>query len=271
MIKAWADSTDLTLLQTTTGIARYWLAYGSVIPSALAGVAAGLASGSRRAGVNVTGSLWSELASGFSGIDMVVKGEEHLWSSRPCVFIFNHQSACEVFLCGRLIRRDIFGIAKKEARAKPVVGIVMDLMGTVFIDRDNPAGAIASMRPAINALKGGRSMLIAPEGTRSPDGRLRPFKKGAFHVAMTARVPLVPILFHDSGKRLHPGSGIARPGLVHVTVLPPIPTTKWKASELDRRVDEVHRLFAKTLGQKVSRRNSRKRSRTGAAKKSRKP
>ncbi len=270
MIKAWADRADLTLLQTTTGIARYWLAYGSVIPSALAGIATGLASGSRRAGVNVTGSLWSELASGFSGIDMVVKGEEHLWSSRPCVFIFNHQSACEVFLCGRLIRRDIFGIAKKEARAKPIAGLVMDLMGTVFIDRANRQGAIASMRPAIDALKGGRSMLIAPEGTRSTDGRLRPFKKGAFHIAMAARVPLLPILFHDSGKRLRPGSGIARPGLVHVTVLPPIPTKKWKAAELDRRVDEVHRLFAKTLGQKNSRRNSRPRSRTSAAKKGRK-
>ena len=268
MIKAWADRTDLTLFQTTTGIARYWLAYGSVIPSALAGIAAGLASGSRRAGINVTASLWSELASGFAGIDMRVKGEEHLWSSRPCVFIFNHQSACEVFLCGRLIRRDIFGIAKKEARAKPVAGFVMDLMGTVFIDRTDRANAISALRPAVEALKKGRSMLIAPEGTRSPDGRLRPFKKGAFHVAMAAGVPLVPILFHDSGKRLRPGSGIARPGFVHVTVLPPIPTKRWKAAELDRHVDEVHRLFAKTLGQKNSQRKSRPRRRTSAAKKS---
>ena len=113
-------------------------------------------------------------------------------------------------------------------------------------------------------------MLIAPEGTRSPNGRLRPFKKGAFHVAMAAGVPLVPILFHDSGKRLRPGSGIARPGIVHVTVLPPIPTKRWKAADLDRHIDEVHRLFAKTLGQMDGRGNSRLRRRTHAAKKSRK-
>ncbi|MFQ5457901.1 MAG: lysophospholipid acyltransferase family protein, partial [Myxococcota bacterium] len=232
MIKAWADRDDLNLLQTTTGIARYWLAYSAVVPSAIAGFAAGVASGSRRAGINVTGSLWAELASGLTGIDMRVEGEEHLWSSRPCVFIFNHQSACEAFLCARLIRRDTFGIAKKEARKKPVAGFVMDLMGTVFIDRSDRRNAIAALRPAVNALKQGRSMLIAPEGTRSGDGRLLPFKKGAFHIARTAGVPLVPIIFHDSGKRLRPGSGIARPGLVHVTVLPPIPTGKWKAADL---------------------------------------
>ncbi len=264
MIKAWQDRRDLTLLQTATGIARYWLAYGSVVPSALAGLASGLASGSRWAGINVTGTLWGELASGLTGIDMKVRGEEHLWSSRPCVFMFNHQSACEVFLCARLLRRDAFGIAKQEIRKKPLAGMVIGLMGTVFIDRDDRARAIASLRPAIEALRQGRSMLIAPEGTRSPDGRLGAFKKGGFHVAMAAGVPIVPIIFHDSWKRLHPGSGIVRPGMVHITVLPPIPTKQWKSAELERRMADVRRLFLKHLGQKddASGAGKRRRGRT---------
>jgi putative phosphoserine phosphatase/1-acylglycerol-3-phosphate O-acyltransferase len=243
MIKAWEDRSDLTFLQTATGIARYWLAYGSVVPSALAGLASGLASGSRWAGINVTGTLWGELASGLTGIDMKVRGEEHIWSSRPCVFMFNHQSACEIFLCARLLRRDAFGIAKQEIRKKPLAGMVIGLMGTVFIDRSDRARAIASLRPAIEALRRGRSMLIAPEGTRSPDGRLGAFKKGGFHV------PIVPIIFHDSWKRLHPGSGIVRSGMVHVTVLPPIPTKQWRSAELERRMAGVRRLFLKHLGQ----------------------
>jgi putative phosphoserine phosphatase/1-acylglycerol-3-phosphate O-acyltransferase len=253
LIKAWADRDDLTLYETVTGIARYWLAYGSVVPSALAGLATGLASGSQATGINVTGSLWGELASGLTGIDVEVVGEEHLWSSRPCIFLFNHQSACEIFLCARLLRRDTFGIAKKEAKEKPVAGLVIDLMGTVFIDRADPTSAIAALKPAVEALKSGRSMLIAPEGTRSADGRLGPFKKGAFHVALASGVPIVPIIFHDSWKRLRPGSGIARPGLVHVTVLPPIPTKTWKSKDLDKHIMDVRRKFLVTLGQKERR------------------
>jgi putative phosphoserine phosphatase/1-acylglycerol-3-phosphate O-acyltransferase len=250
MIRAWADHKDLTLRQTVSGIARYWLAYGSVLPAATAGLVTGILSGSRWAGINATGTIWGELASGLTGIDMDVQGEEHLWSSRPCVFIFNHQSACDVFLCARLLRRDAFGIAKKEIRDKPVVGFVMDLMGTVFIDRANHVQALHALGPAVRALRRHRSMLIAPEGTRSPDGRLLPFKKGAFHVAMEARVPIVPIVFHDSWKRLHPRSGIVRPGRVRVTVLPPIPTRQWEASRLEAHIANVRRLYLRTLGRK---------------------
>jgi putative phosphoserine phosphatase/1-acylglycerol-3-phosphate O-acyltransferase len=250
MIRAWADRKDLTFRQTVSGIARYWLAYGSVLPAAAAGLVTGILSGSRWAGINATGTIWGELASGLTGIDMDVQGEEHLWSSRPCVFIINHQSACDVFLCARLLRRDTFGIAKKEIRDKPVVGFVIDLMGTVFIDRANRVQAVHALGPAVRALRRHRSMLIAPEGTRSPDGRLLPFKKGAFHVAMEARVPIVPIVFHDSWKRLHPHSGIVRPGRVRVTVLPPIPTKTWKASQLDRHMEAIRQLYLDTLASK---------------------
>ena len=250
MVRAWEDRKDLTLLQTVSGIARYWLAYGTAVPAAMAGFAAAAASGSRWTGINTLGSVWSELAGAFMGIEVKVKGEEHLWSSRPCVFIFNHQSAIDVLTCARLVRRDTFGIAKQEVRQKPVVGAIIGLMGTVFIDRADRMKALEALRPAVEEIRRGRSMLIAPEGHRAADGQLLPFKKGAFHIAMQAGVPLVPIVFHDAYKRLRPGSGIARPGTVHVTVLPPIPTTHWKASRLDDHIAEVRRLFLRALGQK---------------------
>ncbi len=262
MIKAWQDDRgDLSLLDTVTGIARYWLAYGCALPSAVAGLAAGLASGSRWTGINATATVWGELASAFTGVYPEVTGEEHLWSSRPCVFLLNHQSACDALLCARLLRRDTFGIAKKEIREKPVAGFVIGLMGTVFIDRKDPVGAIMALRPAIEALRQGRSMLIAPEGTRSVGGRLGPFKKGAFHVALAARVPIVPIVFHDSWKRLRPGSGIVRPGIVHVTVLPPIPTKTWKTSQLDRHIEAIRQLYLDTLARKGSPTRARRRRR----------
>jgi putative phosphoserine phosphatase/1-acylglycerol-3-phosphate O-acyltransferase len=249
MIHAWEDHEDLSLLETVSGIARYWLAYGSAIPAAMAGFVAGAASGSRWTGINVLGGLWADLGGAFMGIEPKVKGEEHLWSSRPCVFIFNHQSAIDPLLCARLIRRDTFGIAKKELRQKPVAGAVIGLMGTVFIDRADHVKAVEALRPAVEEIRRGRSMIIAPEGHRSPDGKLLPFKKGAFYVAMQAGVPLVPLVIHDAYKRLRPGSGIARPGTVHVTVLPPIPTERWKATQINRHIADVRAIFLRELGQ----------------------
>jgi putative phosphoserine phosphatase/1-acylglycerol-3-phosphate O-acyltransferase len=249
MIKAWEDARDLSLPEKVSGIARYWLAYGSAVPAAIGGAAAAVASGSRWTGINATANIWAELGAAFLGIRMEVSGEAHVWSTRPCVFLFNHQSAIDVLVCARLLRRDTFGIAKQEARRKPVVGRIMGLMGTVFIDRADREKAIAAMKPAVDEIKRGRSMLIAPEGTRSPDGKLGPFKKGAFHVAMAAGAPLVPIVIHDAWKRLRPGSGVVRPGTVHVTVLPPIPTRSWKAADLDRHIAEVRHRYLKALGQ----------------------
>src|SRR5439155_517770 len=165
----------------------------------------------RRDMVNLAITTWGEFGTALAGVRLQVHGEEHLWSHRPAVFIFNHQSAIDMLLLCKLLRRDFVGVAKQEARRNPLFGPAFALAGTVFIDRFDRQRAIAALRPAIAALRAGTSLVIAPEGTRSPTPRHGPFKKGAFHMAMGAGVPIVPIVFRNALDALPKHGLVIRP------------------------------------------------------------
>ncbi len=99
----------------------------------------------------------------------------------------------------------------------------------------------------MDKLQSGISIAIAPEGTRSPSPRLGKFKKGGFHLAMQAGVPIVPIVIHNAGERMWRNSLVAHPGTVDVDVLAPVSTDGWDLADLDRHVDEVRTLFEDCL------------------------
>jgi putative phosphoserine phosphatase/1-acylglycerol-3-phosphate O-acyltransferase len=232
------------------GYLRSAAATVSMIPAALAGLPIWALTGSRREGLNFATSLFGEVSSALIGMKLVVRGEGNLWSNRPAVFVFNHQSKADVIIIARLLRRDIASVAKKEIQKNPVIGKTMELAGTVFIDRTNVRSAIRSMRPLVAAMRNeGKCVVMAPEGTRTVSPRLAPFKKGAFHLAMQARVPMVPIVIHNSGDVAPKGEFVMRPATVEVDVLPAIDTSGWTARTINDHVAEVRRLFQRTLGQ----------------------
>jgi putative phosphoserine phosphatase/1-acylglycerol-3-phosphate O-acyltransferase len=220
-------------------VVRTGLTYASLAPSVWAGAAAGLINGSMREAINVTGSMWGDLATSLAGVDLRVEGEEHLWSHRPAVFIFNHQSALDAVLMIKMLRRDVTGVGKKEIRRNPIFGPLFGAAGVVFVDRADRGKAIEALKPAVEALRRGRSLVIAPEGTRSPTPRLRRFKKGAFHMAMQAGVPIVPVVFRNVLDALPRDAFIVRPATVEALVLPPVDTSRWTAASLD---DEIRTL-----------------------------
>ncbi|MDH3686144.1 MAG: HAD-IB family hydrolase [Myxococcales bacterium] len=228
-------------------LARTVLAHASLVPSAIAGLGVALFNRSRRDGVNVAGSTWAELSTALAGIDLRVEGEEHVWSHRPAVFIFNHQSAVDAVLVLKLLRRDVTGIGKKEIRSNPVFGPVFGAAGVVFIDRADREKAIEAMAPAVQALRDGRSIAIAPEGTRSKTPTLGRFKKGAFHIAMQAGVPIVPIVFRNALDVLPRGAVVMRPAIVEAVVLPPIETSGWTREQLDDEIEAVRNQYLEVL------------------------
>jgi len=229
---------------------RSLAATASVLPSALAGLPIWALTGSQREARNFSTSLFADLSSALIGLRLVVRGEQHLWSQRPAVFVFNHQSKADLVILPRLLRRDFAGVAKQELRNTPLFGKTLEWAGTVFVDRENPDRAIASMRPLVDAMKrGGKSVVIAPEGTRTVSPQLAPFKKGAFHLAIAAGVPMVPIVIHNAGDVAPKGDFVFRPATVEVDVLPPIDTSDWRVETIDRHVAEVRALFEQTLGQ----------------------
>jgi putative phosphoserine phosphatase/1-acylglycerol-3-phosphate O-acyltransferase len=230
-------------------IVRTSLAVGSLLPSFLLGLPAAAFDGGMRRALNIATATWGELGTALAGIELQVTGEQHLWSQRPAVFIFNHQSGIDVLLLCKLLRRDMVGIAKQEVRRNPIFGPAFALAGTVFIDRFDREKAIAAMAPAVDALRQGLSIAIAPEGTRSPTPRLGRFKKGAFHLALAAKAPIVPIVFRNALDALPKHAVVVRPATIEVVVHPPIATSQWSVDDLDQRIAEIHQLYRDTLEQ----------------------
>lgn len=228
-------------------VVRSSLAVASIVPAFALGAVPGVLNFSRRDMVNLAATTWGEIGTALAGIRLDVHGEENLWARRPAVFIFNHQSAVDVLLLCKLLRRDFVGVAKQEARANPLFGPAFAAAGTVFIDRSNHSKALEALRPAIAALRRGTSLVIAPEGTRSSTPRIGPFKKGAFHMAMGAGVPIVPIVFRNALDALPKHGLIIRPATVEVVVQRPIATEGWTVDTLDQRIAEVRALFVETL------------------------
>jgi len=228
-------------------VVRTVLATGSSGVALALGVPLALVTGRPKAAFDFALGAWGDLGTALAGIELRVRGEEHLWSSRPAVFIFNHQSSLDVLLLCKLLRRDFVGVAKKELRRVPFFGDLAALIGTVFIDRANSTEAIRALQPAVDALRSGTSLAIAPEGTRAPTPRLGRFKKGAFHMAMQARVPIVPIVIRNALDALPKSGLVIRPATVDVVVLPPIPTRDWTRESLDARIDDVRQMYEEVL------------------------
>ena len=222
----------------------------SLVPTFLAGLPVYALTRSKRQSLNFSLSLFADTASALIGLDLNVTGKQHLWSHRPAVFIFNHQSKADVVVIASLLRADMAGVGKKEIRDMPVIGRVLETAGVVMIDRANSASAIEAMTPLVEAMRDeGKSVVLAPEGTRSVSPRLGPFKKGAFHLAMQAGVPIIPIVIRNAGDVAPKGEFVFRPATVDVEVLEPIDTSNWQVSDLNEHIREVRNRMLAVLGQ----------------------
>lgn len=225
---------------------RTGLAIASIYPSAALGAVKGLVSMSKQEAANATFANIGDLATRVAGLQISVRGKRNLTDFRPAVFCFNHQSAADFFIIMKLLRNDFTGVAKKELEKSPI-GPIFKALGAIYIDRSNKAKAIEAMKPAVDALKGGISVAIAPEGTRSGTAELGPFKKGAFHLAMQAGVPIVPIVIKNAYQAVKKGTVMLRPTHIEVVVLDPVDTSLWKVKNIDRYVEEVRDLFVAEL------------------------
>jgi len=228
-------------------IVRTGAAIAGLGTAAALGIGVGLLNRSRREGANFATSVGSDLSLALAGVRLQVAGEENLWSHRPAVFIFNHQSSIDMPVLGALVRRDLTGVAKKEAARDPRFAPIGFLVDVAYVDRGNTNQAKAALSPVVEKLQEGVSIAIAPEGTRSATPRLGRFKKGAFHIAMQAGVPIVPIVIRNAGDVMWKGSPLIRRGTIDVAVLEPISTKGWKVSELDERIAGVRRRYLDTL------------------------
>jgi 1-acyl-sn-glycerol-3-phosphate acyltransferase len=178
------------------------------------------------------------------GVKVRVRGLERLGAG-PYMFTPNHQSHFDIaMLLGYLPGSNRFA-AKKEMFSEPVLGMVLRTMGMIPIDRDNPLEAIQ----LLNDLKLGQfSTIIFPEGTRSRDGKMLPFKKGPFVAAIHLGVPVVPVACKGTIRVMPKGKYLSIvPGDVELVVLDPIPTSGMTYDDRDRLRERVQNLIAAEL------------------------
>lgn len=223
--------------------------YAGMVGAIGAGVGIGLVNRSRRQAVDLSSAFGGDAALALAGVELDVRGgAEHLTAARPCVFVFNHQSSLDVPIMMKLLRGGFTGVAKAEAASMPLWGQFFRLADVAFVERGNTERARKALEPAVRRLvDDGISLALSPEGTRTPTPRLAPFKKGAFHIAMQAGVPMVPIVLRNAGEVMARTARTIRPGTVQVRVLPPVPTDRWRAETVDQHVAEVRGMFEEVL------------------------
>ncbi len=181
-----------------------------------------------------------------SGVRLDVRGLEKIPVGGAVVFMSNHQSNCDPPAAVVLLP-PVLVIGKKEFFRVPVLGRAMVLRGFVPVDRKDREKAIEAVEAATRSLAAGRSFLVFPEGTRSPDGRLMPFKKGVFVMAIKAQVPVVPISISGGRKIMPKGKFTISPGTVRITLHDPVPTAGSTIDDRDRIMERVRQAILSGL------------------------
>lgn len=226
---------------------RSFLATASALPVFAGAVAMRALTGDKRQAANFLIATLTEISLGLGKVRLNVQGEENLWAVRPAVFIWNHRNIFDAQIVGRLVQRDFGAVAKKELQRVPLFAVASRFMHIAFVDRNDTRAAVAALGPATRLLGEGLSMLVAPEGTPAGGSGLGEFKKGAFRMAMAARVPIVPIVIRNVDDIGSHASGTIRPGTVDVVVLPPVRVEGWTQRDLGRRIAVVRQSFVDTL------------------------
>lgn len=204
----------------------------------LGAVIGGLFDASGRSG-HACARFWSLWCLRVGRIRVRVSGQELVPTEGPVIYMGNHQGNFDIHALSVAIPRLFSWVAKEELFRVPLFGGAMRRAGYIPLDRSDGRKALKSMRFAAERIAAGASVVIFPEGTRSPDGLLLPFKRGAFLLAAKAGVPIVPFIIKGSRERNPPGRLELYPGTVSVCFAAPIPTQGVSERELLERVRGV--------------------------------
>lgn len=193
---------------------------------------------------------WGRIPLWLSGITLRTENFELLQEASPRVVIFNHQSTLDVFWLAATYPPRSVAIIKKEFAYIPIINIALWSVDCLFLDRNNKQKSVALLAQIVNRIRAERlSLFVAPEGTRSPNGALLPFKKGPFHVALQGKLPIYPIVAYGAHALLPRGKLLARTGTIHLRCLEPIDTSDWTVQNMHQKIQQVRNSMAAALSE----------------------
>jgi 1-acyl-sn-glycerol-3-phosphate acyltransferase len=182
---------------------------------------------------------WSRWCLRSGQVRTKVLGLEHVQRDLPQIFFSSHASIADICVLGAVLPVEYHWLARKEIFKIPFIGWHLSRSGHLKIDRGDRESAVRLLREAADRVRAGANVIVFPEGTRSEDGRLQPFKKGVFHLAIDAGVPIVPIRLLGSQDIVPKGSWELRAGEVTVAIGAPIPTAGLARSDLPSLMERV--------------------------------
>jgi 1-acyl-sn-glycerol-3-phosphate acyltransferase len=193
------------------------------------------------------GRLGCRMGIKLAGIKLNIKGRSHVDPLKAYLFLANHQGNCDPPALLLAIPQNVKFMVKKELNKVPVLNIAMRLGGFVFIDRKDRPSALQGMNQAVAQMQRGDSFLVFPEGTRTRSGKMGPFKKGPFLMALQAGVSILPITISGSYQVMPPTEFRLTPGTITVTFHPKIETRGLSPSSREALMQEVRRTIRSEL------------------------
>lgn len=193
----------------------------------------------RQAPLYVARTLFSKGLLWIAGADLTVTGVENVPKGKPAIYIANHCSHLDIGVLCRVAPVNLHFIGKKELAWVPIVGWYMFIAGHIFIDRSDRRKAVTSLRAAALKINQGKNVIMFPEGTRSKDGELGVFKSGAFHLALDAKVDIIPIHIDGTYEMWPTHNNTITPGKLKVKIGNPIDTSKYSKKTVKELMNEA--------------------------------
>lgn len=192
--------------------------------------------------------FWSRVWILVSGTDLVIEGQWNVDPDQSYVVVSNHLSTLDIMACFLAVRLPIRYLAKKELFRVPILAQGMRAVGIIEVDRTARSAVHTQVnKQAAELIAKGRSLIIYAEGTRPRNGVMKPFKKGAFTMAIASQLPILPVSIHGTYEAMPPGTPWVRGGKVQVIVDPPISTEGMDHSDTGELRDRVYELIAKRV------------------------
>lgn len=192
----------------------------------------------------IAGKIWSRLNLRAAGARVRYEGLENATRHQPCIYVANHQSNVDIWALLAVLPKQTRFVAKQSLFRVPVLGWALRVSDFIPIDRDNRSTAIRSLKLAAQKIRGGRPVVLFAEGTRTAGDTLAPFKKGPFHLALEAGVPIVPVAIRGSGAVMPPHGLAVRSGPVRVRFCEPIDVEAYRPRDVRGLLNTVHGVIA---------------------------
>lgn len=197
--------------------------------------------------IHIYARLWGRVALVANRVKVSVYGLHYLNNEGPYVFMSNHQGSYDIFAILGYIPIQFKWLAKKELFSIPFFGWTMASAGYLSIDREGTRQTVIALNEAVKKIKDGISVFIFPEGSRSIDGNLQPFKKGGFSLAIKSKVPIVPITIKGSREIMPRGSLAIKPGKIEIQIEKPIETKGFTLKDRLKLMEIVRNEIQKNL------------------------